>query len=1410
METNNSRPYKDYFNIDPKYYAAVTEELIKSGKVKWTAFYPHETFVNLLEKTHWMLSGKDSRSLWIEGAYGTGKSHAALTVKSLLEANDNEIYSYFEEYGLRKDLADKLVTDKNNGKLITIHRIGSASIRSDQDLILAVQDSIIRAMEEHGIKNRGDSSLKDAALRWLENKEANRIYFNSLIGEDRNRITFNDKNVDEIISILKDPDDPDTAVKMMRRILKVAEENGITALKMDINSMGEWIKNIIKENQLSGILFVWDEFTEFFQNNQNGLTGFQTLTEISESSPFYFLIVTHESGSLIQDKDMRKKILNRFVGDKPVRIELPENMAFKLMAQAMKTTNDPNLLSVWESYKAELNENLGKVRDTIQKNAQLNTASKVNTMLSDDDMKAIVPIHPYAALILKHMSVAFNSNARSMFDFIISNDTTEAKGFKWFINNHGPVDIENLLTLDMLWDFFTAKDHSGLNDDVRVILDSYNLIDKDSLTQEQQAIFKALLLLEAISLRVSDVKLLRPSEKNIDLAFDGTELGNGRSKHIARELVDKGILFERPVGNGLKEYTVANRDGNIGQIKKIKDEIRSNLSVKELIENSRIKQAVKLSPDLTDRFIIEYTDNSHFKNNINKLSSIEKPNRFKTIITFSINDGEIQKNNKEILDAVRTSESDLIYIESLTPMGEDLLNQYVENLAYSRNYEKSDKRRAKDFERQAVSQIETWTERLLNGPFKIYTSEFKDGRRYSNFEDVQEELKDINKNKYFNGLSQYTFNDTMYQKTTFALGAQCGIEQTFKSLFKSSNINTSIAQVVDSVLNVDDYWIDPRNEMLPISRIKQKAEQVIKDGFEGPGGRVNILDIIQSLEEAPIGLLPNNAYAFVLGFVLKEYVTPDYFWSNGSVSDHMTPEKMKGMIANALKKIANPTLKYKDEFIVAMSPNQRSFLQTSAKVFNIPAEYCGSIESTRDRIRSRMRNLTYPIWCLKGILPELSLKTSPEILEEVIDSFIGIANPANGPLAPESQLADKIGGIALKNPDLQTDLINIFNDDMCQNGMIDYISKYNNGKLISLSKKIDDNGRYLDRIKQKFNADDANWVWSQETANGIIDDTILEYEIIDESNSILGKFIDINQIIKEWIHRVDQIKIPYEILNDKKKDIIPFLSNLKKIVQNGKLYEQDYENFYNSLNLYKDKFDDFYRDQFPIFHSDAEPFLTGLNLNERKEIFNRLNSGQFFATRSDYYRLINKLVDEYKLQLSNNKLKELWRSNTGTLNPAEWSQQYKTPILCMFSSNDRNHTKKMLDIVNEPNPSQADAEEALKFLSKAKFYSDLKDSDSRDRNFMNQIVGDYSILLNDPNAIRDELIKSLNVRVYDWTDNAAIHSHLKTMASREYKLKGYEQVKNKIEKMDEEELRLYLNSLIAENLTVGIQILKTN
>ena len=89
--------YNQYFNIDEKYYAVVTKELIDEGKVKWEGFYPHETFVQLLRQVVDMLSGKETKSIWVEGTYGTGKSHL-LTVLAAVLVHVNTDGDGFEKF----------------------------------------------------------------------------------------------------------------------------------------------------------------------------------------------------------------------------------------------------------------------------------------------------------------------------------------------------------------------------------------------------------------------------------------------------------------------------------------------------------------------------------------------------------------------------------------------------------------------------------------------------------------------------------------------------------------------------------------------------------------------------------------------------------------------------------------------------------------------------------------------------------------------------------------------------------------------------------------------------------------------------------------------------------------------------------------------------------------------------------------------------------------------------------------------------------------------------------------------------------------------------------------------------------------------------------------------------------------
>lgn len=69
---NKELKYCEYFNVNEKYFPCIDESAINSG-VSWQATYPHEAFISLLNGAEKMLGGITNKSLWIHGAYGTGK-----------------------------------------------------------------------------------------------------------------------------------------------------------------------------------------------------------------------------------------------------------------------------------------------------------------------------------------------------------------------------------------------------------------------------------------------------------------------------------------------------------------------------------------------------------------------------------------------------------------------------------------------------------------------------------------------------------------------------------------------------------------------------------------------------------------------------------------------------------------------------------------------------------------------------------------------------------------------------------------------------------------------------------------------------------------------------------------------------------------------------------------------------------------------------------------------------------------------------------------------------------------------------------------------------------------------------------------------------------------------------------------
>lgn len=1403
--------YRDYFDIDPEYLAQINEAEIESHPDLWKKFYPHDTFVKLVKDTISVISRKQKLSIWVEGAYGTGKSHAVLTLKKLLDASEEETKVYFDKYKdeLGTDLYNKFQQIKGGEqKILTVHRYGSSNIHGDDDLVFAIQQSIVAALKDAGIEDQGEAALKDSAVTWLSDP-INKNYFNALI-EEKYKDLFSGADVDTIIEnlciyseqALEQPSKGEALQELMSKIMKVAKEQHFSALTLTTTSLLTWIEAIIKKNNLKAIVFIWDEFTDYFRKNMRAMTGFQEIADFSGDKPFYMIIVTHNVMHMFPESDKDwKRLMGRFV--QPIcNIELPENMAFRLMGDAMEENKDSEVQKDWHETRDELYERTHDSRELVKKKAKI----------TDAELEKILPIHPYAALLLKHISSAFDSNQRSMFDFIKNDRGDEIKGFQWFINNCGPYDENPLLTIDMLWDFFYEKGKEYLASDIRAILDCYTFAANKNLDSERQRVLKTVLLLQAISQRTGDsVELFIPNERNLNNAFEGSDLENDEPVRIADSMVPD-ILYKKPLPGGRTQYSALINSGNVVEIDKQKEEQKKK-STSTLLQEANMQSVISLTGALRLRYVLKYVSFSDFKSTINQLRAQEDSlgNKIMAVATFARDDAESVQIGKAIKEAISDGSYHIVFIDaSITPLGSDLLDQYADAMANSVVNIKQDRGLAAQYEANAKDVLKKWRGKVAAGEFMVYSQNKPNGERATTLDQLVDYLFAIDRKHYSEGLEMIgTVNDTMWQFTSLPSGVQCGAEEATQGQFRSGNEQTKLENYIGKeAWKVSKYWESA--PYLPISKIKIEVDKLIQNAFSSEG-RISIAQIYDFLQDknGNYGFMPCNLTAFVLGFLLKEYKDGSYNYSDGTINDVLSVAKLKEMISEIIKHQVNPIPRYKDKYIVTTTAEEKAFNEASSKIFDISINLCNSVEQTRERIRQKMKELSFPVWVLKYVLDSVDLKTSKEVVSELIDDYSGIANNNNfGVSKTDSDIAIAIGKLCLENAGVIDDLAALVTKDRCSDGMKEYLNQYEGGILLQLADEVGDGGQFINRLKKKFDADAANWVWNMDTANQKIDEVILEYKIVVESNKILPKNISFDGTIREWIDKCAMIRISYLYAKNYWEDLSDLMELLYGIKKSGVLLDSKREKFLEQISTNGEAFIQFYNNQTELFRKACSYIVGRFNDEESSEIFKMLPSNLFTFEKSDYQSAVQSVVEKYTSEQSVTKLKELWRKKTETDTPRLWSKKYRTPILCMIADKDIPAARAAFGTLNRKQPDANSIDKAMEFLENADFFDRLSSQEERDKAFRDNVVKSYSVMLDDMEEVRSHLLQVMTYEPYDWFGLPEVDKKLKEMAEFKYNETGCEKALEKIDDMDVADVKQYLKRLIKDNMIVGMEIIK--
>jgi hypothetical protein len=1326
----------------------------------------------------------DGKSLWIEGAYGTGKSQCAYALRKILEVPEAELRVYWNSYEhLRKktDLLEKLVGHKKKGIVVT-DRYAAGGIMSARDLFFAIQESVKSALVQQKIAYLGENTLKESVIAWLEDTD-HKLMFNSLLQNPNKewRALFSQSTADEVLNALR----KNSEVKsLVDNIFRLADKEGITALSIDSDRLIAWLTDIIDRNNIKVVL-VWDEFSDYFRNNRESLSEFQKIAALVQHKPFYFIVVTHEPQQIYvadNDRANQSKLSDRFIS---IPIALPDNIAFDLIGHALKVNSAAQ--DNWSILADDLNNRIKDSRAAVMRKTKI-TEPKV--------MKDIMPLHPMAALLLKNIASTFRSNQRSMFEFIKSKNADGVQSFQWFIENTGPEDDHPLLTVDMLWDFFYEKGRDNLTSDIRLVLDTFP--QHQDLRDDEKRVLKAILIMQAVDQRSGgSIELFKATDQNLSYVFEGIpSLDGTKSVNLAKGLKDKRILIAHPISDGRYIYAAAVLAGDQEKIDNYKKDIRQNSATMKLVTEGGLETVLSLSPALRLRFESETNTGkitpitiADYTRTINILHDKPTGWKFHAVIAFAKDDAEAASFRKQLKTAVADEHyKNIIFIDALsTPLGAAAFEQYVDYAAMAMYYSSNNNSASKQNADKAHHILDQgWKNRIYNGQFVVYTHGNTDGEKLGNGQGVSSVLQTIVTQKFPDTLT-FDFakglNENQLKLTNGKASAKSGISQN------TSGVVVGIEKhILPIVWKVEKYW--ESHPQLAISKIKIAVEKLIEDAFDrSGGGQISIGEIYDYLEEK-FGFAPCNLSAFLAGFLLKEYGGEPFRYSDSSGGhESMTQEKLAEMIGNYIGKTPKPT------YIVKMTAEEKAFYELTEKAWSIEPNSCSSAGQAAIAVAAKMRGLGLPVW---GLF-EADDFSVYDIVQKYIDLVQKEGNEAH-------KKAVEIGKIAIIKTTLPDNLAALLTVSNCQNGMREFLTTFEEGKIQSLANEIGAGNNVLADIRALFEIKHS-CLWDKPTGEDEIRKLLTEYGIVKESNLLLNVVAHSrSETFKEWRERLKFVSISHEALKAKFPLLAKTLDVLLKICKQEDILPDQLKSFLAELTAHGAEVHDMLNNDKRIFSEIYEPYLEGFSDADITEIKGKLTTSMFELPKTDCNSKVKTAAEEFRKHQLKTQLFKLWKDKTGTKNPGEWSSRYRTPILCCVSESEFDTAKKAFETLNRSWVTDAEINTALTFLENTNLFEVSSDEIKRNTAFEREIIGEYHSLLPNLDMVRDALDR-LSVDTYDWRDNPSVKNKVKQLAEAEYNAGGSDKALTKIDGMDDAQLKQYLKRLVKENMTIGIEII---
>lgn len=475
---------------------------------EWSVFIVNEQFNDILRNVVRSTQNNDydaHKSFWIEGTYGSGKSHAGAVIKHLLCDAPEDIEEWVNsEYKQPQfdALRASIFALRKKKRLLPVTMYGNTNISHPDDLSLQLQRKIQSALIAAGLT---DLNVKTDYDSYVEHIDENPKFW-ELIIEQSPKLAAWCPTVEKLRAELAGMNS-----KTLREAQDAVRESGLH-VRMKSANLINWffeVQDRLKaETNYDGIFILWDEFTNLLQMDI-GPTILVTLQEISEramasENDSYFLFITHPSALNSLKADERTKTKGRYHF---MKYNMEPVSAYKIMSRKFRQVASN------EEYIDVFSPVLAKFSDLLTHYTQ----DSPNAVETANDIKRLMPLHPATALLATFYAREAGSSSRSVFEFLGDNET-----IRTFLDDEDIYLNRHTITADYLWDYVVGEFNENVAKFGAVTerFNTYRAQIEDAGDVEMR-VFKGILLLNALN-NIANHADVTPSEENVLRLFEGT------------------------------------------------------------------------------------------------------------------------------------------------------------------------------------------------------------------------------------------------------------------------------------------------------------------------------------------------------------------------------------------------------------------------------------------------------------------------------------------------------------------------------------------------------------------------------------------------------------------------------------------------------------------------------------------------------------------------------------------------------------------------------------------------------------------------------------------------------------------------------------------------------------------------